>query len=436
MADALGRCAAASRNSGAPPRGWDAAENAAAAEAVLERDCGRDRRRRRMSPTSENGGGGGGARAEMESARDASRTRNATSLNVPSPRSARCRRIVPGRRAWRSFVSSRTTRPRAVEDDEAQTGEAAAGRRIIRFSGDVRSLPAARDPRYHRDTLKSLVAEAERTRATHESSGRALSAETSSAEAARLRRHAEGIAAAAAAAAARETVARRARDATNVWRRFARRGSPTWSPRQGAIRLRGGVGVCGAPRGSRDGSRLARKRRRGGRRRGGGRSGGGGTPRAKSRPSCRGRRRARAAARRILARRWRRYRAGGVGVVRAGRATRRGERRGRSARRRETRGRRLRHSRHSELSLRGRARGTQRARGDVHGGAHGRSAHHGAQTRRRRRRRRGNGSVGAFVVGVKKKRTDDADDADDADDGLFDASSAAKPSAAAEKIRR
>ena len=49
----------------------------------------------------------------------------------------------------------------------------------------------------------------------------------------------------------------------------------------------------------------------------------------------------------------------------------------------------------------------------------------------------GTGASARSSSASKKKRTDDADDADDADDGLFDASSAAKPSAAAaEKIEK
>ena len=105
----------------------------------------------------------------MESARDASRTRNATSLkNVPSPRSARCRRIVPGRRARRRFSSPRARpRPRSRRRRRRRSRNRGSRRRrrIVTFSGDVRSLPAGTSPRYHRDTLKSLVAEAERTRA-------------------------------------------------------------------------------------------------------------------------------------------------------------------------------------------------------------------------------------------------------------------------------
>ena len=225
LADALGRCAAASTELRRAAAEWDAAENAAAAEAAaLERelwegsaaaaDVADEAKAAAEAATLE---------AEMESARrrvaDAQRDESEKRAVAAQAHAAvgSFQGVAPGG-GFRLLAHDHDRG--AVEDgedDEGETGEAAADEDASSASlGTCDRCLQPIDPRYHRDTLKSLVAEAERTRATHESSGRALrDAERTSAEAAaRLRRHAETAAAArAAAAAARETVARRARDA-------------------------------------------------------------------------------------------------------------------------------------------------------------------------------------------------------------------------------
>ena len=234
LADALGRCAAASTELRRAAAEWDATENAAAARAAaLERELWE------------------GSAAAAEGADEAKSAAEAATLEAEAE-SAR-RRVADAQRdesekravaaqAHAAVGSFQGVAPggglrllahdhRAVQeetDEEGEEGddsEAAADEDASSSSSSSSSSASLGqcdrclqpiDPRYHRDTLRSLIAEAERTRAAHETSGRALrDAERVAADAAaRLRRHAEMASAArAAAAAAREAAARRARDA-------------------------------------------------------------------------------------------------------------------------------------------------------------------------------------------------------------------------------
>ena len=231
LADALGRCAAASTELRRAAAEWDAAENALAARAAaLERELwegsaaaaeGADEAKSAAEAAT--------LEAEAESARrrvaDAQRDESEKRAVAAQAHAAvgSFQGVAPGGGLRLLAHDHRAVEGEGEEGEETvEEGEVGQDSEAADASSSSASLGTCDrclqpiDPRYHRDTLRSLIAEAERTRAAHESSGRTLrDAERAAAEAAaRLRRHAEMAAAArAAAAAAREAAARRARDA-------------------------------------------------------------------------------------------------------------------------------------------------------------------------------------------------------------------------------
>ena len=233
LADALGRCAAASTELRRAAAEWDATENAAAARAAaLERELWEgSAAAAEGADEAKSAAEGATLEAEAESARrrvaDAQRDESEKRAVAAQAHAAvgSFQGVAPGGGLRLLAHDHRAVQEETDEEgEEGDDSEAAADEDASSSSSSSSSASLGQcdrclqpiDPRYHRDTLRSLIAEAERTRAAHETSGRALrDAERVAADAAaRLRRHAEMASAArAAAAAAREAAARRARDA-------------------------------------------------------------------------------------------------------------------------------------------------------------------------------------------------------------------------------